>query len=142
MPVATQAAIKGLTTQQMESLGVTLILNNTYHLNLRPGIKILNETGGAHKFQGWNRNLLTVIHITSFWGIILSFVGQWRLPTRFSEQIYNDHRGRCTLPGSVHRRTYNADSKLLSQWDRILLINPLVSQRKVCQSNTPSVATS
>ncbi|KAF9644788.1 tRNA-guanine transglycosylase [Thelephora ganbajun] len=59
MPVATQAAIKGLTAQQMESLGVTLILNNTYHLNLRPGIKILNEIGGAHKFQGWNRNLLT-----------------------------------------------------------------------------------
>lgn len=62
MPVATQAAIKGLTAQQMESLGVTLILNNTYHLNLRPGIKILNEVGGAHKFQGWSRNLLTVIY--------------------------------------------------------------------------------
>jgi len=66
MPVATQAAIKGLTTQQMESLGVTLILNNTYHLNLRPGIKILDEAGGAHKFQGWNRNLLTVISIMPF----------------------------------------------------------------------------
>jgi tRNA-guanine family transglycosylase len=60
MPVATQAAIKGLTPQQVESLGVTLILNNTYHLNLRPGIKVLDEAGGAHKFQGWNRNLLTV----------------------------------------------------------------------------------
>ncbi|KAJ2918523.1 hypothetical protein MD484_g1853, partial [Candolleomyces efflorescens] len=59
MPVATQAAIKGLTAQQVESLGVTLILNNTYHLNLRPGLEILNEAGGAHKFQGWNRNLLT-----------------------------------------------------------------------------------
>ncbi|KIJ39872.1 hypothetical protein M422DRAFT_32477 [Sphaerobolus stellatus SS14] len=59
MPVATQAAIKGLTSQQMEDLGVTLILNNTYHLNLRPGIKILREAGGAHKFQGWRKNLLT-----------------------------------------------------------------------------------
>ncbi|KAI0316256.1 tRNA-guanine transglycosylase [Amylostereum chailletii] len=59
MPVATQAAIKGLTPQQMERLGVSLILNNTYHLNLRPGIKILEEAGGAHKFQGWNHNLLT-----------------------------------------------------------------------------------
>ncbi|KAF7782576.1 hypothetical protein Agabi119p4_1952 [Agaricus bisporus var. burnettii] len=59
MPVATQAAIKGLTPEQMESLGVTLILNNTYHLNLRPGLKVLNEVGGAHKFQGWERNLLT-----------------------------------------------------------------------------------
>lgn len=59
MPVATQAAIKGLTPQQVESLGITLMLNNTYHLNLRPGIKVLDEAGGAHKFQGWNRNLLT-----------------------------------------------------------------------------------
>jgi queuine tRNA-ribosyltransferase len=40
-------------------LGVTLILNNTYHLNLRPGTKVLSEAGGAHKFQGWSRNLLT-----------------------------------------------------------------------------------
>ncbi|KAK0504573.1 tRNA-guanine(15) transglycosylase-like protein [Armillaria luteobubalina] len=59
MPVATQAAIKGLTPQQVEALGVTLILNNTYHLNLRPGMKVLNEAGGAHKFQGWQCNLLT-----------------------------------------------------------------------------------
>ena len=60
MPVATQAAIKGLTPEQVESLGVTLILNNTYHLNLRPGLEVLNKAGGAHKFQGWERNLLTV----------------------------------------------------------------------------------
>ncbi|ESK97075.1 queuine trna-ribosyltransferase [Moniliophthora roreri MCA 2997] len=59
MPVATQAAIKGLTPEQIESLGITLILNNTYHLNLRPGIQVLNEAGGAHKFQGWKHNLLT-----------------------------------------------------------------------------------
>ncbi|SRR6266576_781241 len=60
MPVATQAAIKGLVPEQVEALGVTLILNNTYHLNLRPGLEVLNACGGAHKFQGWNRNLLTV----------------------------------------------------------------------------------
>ncbi|KAI5117780.1 hypothetical protein M0805_000423 [Coniferiporia weirii] len=59
MPVATQAAIKGLTSKQMEALGVTLILNNTYHLNLRPGIRVLDAAGGAHRFQGWSRNLLT-----------------------------------------------------------------------------------
>lgn len=85
MPVATQAAIKGLTAQQMESLGVTLILNNTYHLNLRPGIKILNEVGGAHKFQGWNRNLLTVTPESIFRAIRLSRVGQWRISTGLSE---------------------------------------------------------
>ena len=66
MPVATQAAIKGLTSQQMESLGVTLILNNTYHLNLRPGLEVLKTVGGAHNFQGWNRNLLTVCVPSSY----------------------------------------------------------------------------
>jgi queuine/archaeosine tRNA-ribosyltransferase len=60
MPVATQAAIKGLTSEQVEALGVTLILNNTYHLSLRPGLEVLKAAGGAHKFQGWKRNLLTV----------------------------------------------------------------------------------
>lgn len=59
MPVATQAAIKGLTPTQVESLGITLILNNTYHLNLRPGLDVLRQAGGAHAFQGWRRNLLT-----------------------------------------------------------------------------------
>ncbi|KAG5648472.1 hypothetical protein DXG03_003083 [Asterophora parasitica] len=59
MPVATQAAIKGLTPEQVESLGLSLILNNTYHLNLRPGLEVLKAVGGAHKFQGWNHNLLT-----------------------------------------------------------------------------------
>jgi len=52
MPVGTQAAVKGLTAEQVESLGVTLILNNTYHLNLRPGIPTLDKASGAHVFQG------------------------------------------------------------------------------------------
>lgn len=60
MPVATQAAIKGLTAQQVEALGITLILNNTYHLNLRPGTQVLKDVGGAHRFQGWSHNLLAV----------------------------------------------------------------------------------
>ena len=77
MPVATQAALKGLSQQQTEELGIpdplgdfienslsklgiSLILNNTYHLNLRPGTKILEKAGGAHEFQGWRRNMLTV----------------------------------------------------------------------------------
>jgi len=59
MPVATQAAIKGLSPQQVDALGITLMLNNTYHLNLRPGTKVLDALGGAHQFQGWRRNLLT-----------------------------------------------------------------------------------
>lgn len=76
MPVATQAAIKGLTPEQVEALGVTLILNNTYHLNLRPGLEVLNACGGAHKFQGWNRNLLTVRRVCKY--SFLQFM--WQIP--------------------------------------------------------------
>jgi len=90
MPVATQAAIKGLTPQQMEALGVTLILNNTYHLNLRPGLEVLKEAGGAHKFQNWDRNLLTVTITFIISGLVFLFIlqwstGQWWISACFTE---------------------------------------------------------
>jgi queuine tRNA-ribosyltransferase len=59
MPVATQASLKGLTPEQLESTGCRLCLNNTYHLGLKPGQEVLDAVGGAHKLQGWNHNILT-----------------------------------------------------------------------------------
>lgn len=59
MPVGTKGAMKTLTTEDMESLGCQIHLVNTYHLDLRPGPKKLNEYGGVHKFMGWKHNLLT-----------------------------------------------------------------------------------
>jgi tRNA-guanine family transglycosylase len=59
MPVATQASLKGLTYEQLETAGCRLCLNNTYHLGLKPGQAVLDHVGGAHKFQGWNHNILT-----------------------------------------------------------------------------------
>ncbi|KAG0261016.1 hypothetical protein BG011_001435 [Mortierella polycephala] len=59
MPVGTQGTLKGITPEQIESLGCQIMLNNTYHLGLRPGQELLDACGGAHVFQGWNRNLLT-----------------------------------------------------------------------------------
>ncbi|KAI5477860.1 hypothetical protein MNV49_005845 [Pseudohyphozyma bogoriensis] len=61
MPVATQATMKGLTASQLHATKppLTLLLNNTYHLSLRPGPELLEEAGGAHKFQGWKGNMLT-----------------------------------------------------------------------------------
>lgn len=59
MPVATQASLKGLTPEQLEETGCRLCLNNTYHLGLKPGQAVLDTVGGAHKFQGWNYNILT-----------------------------------------------------------------------------------
>lgn len=59
MPVATQASIKGLTYDQLKQTGCMLCLNNTYHLGLKPGQEVLDAVGGAHKLQGWDRNILT-----------------------------------------------------------------------------------
>lgn len=59
MPVATQASLKGLTPEQLEDTGCRLCLNNTYHLGLKPGQAVLDAVGGAHRFQGWNHNILT-----------------------------------------------------------------------------------
>ncbi|KAL4869371.1 hypothetical protein BDV12DRAFT_185252 [Aspergillus spectabilis] len=59
MPVATQASLKGLTYDQLRQTGCMLCLNNTYHLGLKPGQAVLDEVGGAHKLQGWDRNILT-----------------------------------------------------------------------------------
>lgn len=59
MPVGTQGTVKGMTTSQMEACGCQVILGNTYHLENRPGSRLVEEMGGLHKFQGWRRGMLT-----------------------------------------------------------------------------------
>ncbi len=60
MPVGTQATVKGVRFEWLESeLDARIILGNTYHLFLRPGAEIIRELGGLHKFSTWNRALLT-----------------------------------------------------------------------------------
>ncbi len=61
MPVGTAAAVKGIRADELESqdLNAQIILANTYHLWLRPGIETIRNCGGLHRFMGWNRPLLT-----------------------------------------------------------------------------------
>ena len=59
MPVGTRASVKGLTTEQLQRLGPEIILNNTYHLMLRPGVELLEKLGGVHRFMGWDRAVLS-----------------------------------------------------------------------------------
>ncbi|HVE73429.1 MAG TPA: tRNA guanosine(34) transglycosylase Tgt [Thermoanaerobaculia bacterium] len=59
MPVGTRASVKGLTTDQLQRLAPQIILNNTYHLMLRPGVDLVEQLGGVHKFMGWNGAVLT-----------------------------------------------------------------------------------
>lgn len=60
MPVGTVASVKAVTQQQLkEEIKAEIILGNTYHLYLRPGTEIIEEAGGLHKFNGWDRPILT-----------------------------------------------------------------------------------
>lgn len=60
MPVGTVGSVKGLTVRDLkEQVKAQIILGNTYHLYLRPGTKILENAGGLHKFNGWDRPILT-----------------------------------------------------------------------------------
>ena len=56
MPVGTQGTVKGVhMTELKEDTKAQIILGNTYHLYLRPGIQILEQAGGLHKFNTWDR---------------------------------------------------------------------------------------
>ena len=59
MPVATAATMKGLTPDQIESTGAQIILNNAYHLMLRPGAERVAHFGGSHDFMRWSKPILT-----------------------------------------------------------------------------------
>ncbi len=60
MPVGTVASVKGVHQRELkEDIDPDIILGNTYHLYLRPGIDILEKAGGLHRFMGWDRNILT-----------------------------------------------------------------------------------
>lgn len=59
MPVGTRATVKTVTNQQLLDINASIILGNTYHLMLRPGVDIIEKAGGLHQFMNWNRPILT-----------------------------------------------------------------------------------
>ena len=59
MPVGTQGTVKGIFTEDIKKTGTQIILGNTYHLLLRPGIEVLNKFNGLHSFMNWNNPILT-----------------------------------------------------------------------------------
>ncbi|MBN1920897.1 MAG: tRNA guanosine(34) transglycosylase Tgt [Anaerolineae bacterium] len=58
-PVGTQASVKAVTPRQLEEVGATLVLANTYHLYLRPGDELVARLGGVHAFMNWHGPMLT-----------------------------------------------------------------------------------
>mgnify|MGYP000945350892 CR=1 FL=1 len=59
MPVGTQASVKDVSPDELKDLGAGIILSNTYHLFLRPGMELVREAGGLHAFMHWDRAILT-----------------------------------------------------------------------------------
>ncbi len=59
MPVGTYGAVKTLTPHEVRQLGAQVVLSNTYHLYLRPGLELVTRFGGLHRFMGWDGPLLT-----------------------------------------------------------------------------------
>jgi queuine tRNA-ribosyltransferase len=59
MPVGTVASVKAVPQETLEELGAQIILGNTYHLYLRPGVEIVRRMGGLHGFMSWRRAILT-----------------------------------------------------------------------------------
>ena len=59
MPVGTQGTVKGIFTDDILKTNTQIILGNTYHLLLRPGIEILNNFNGLHNFMNWDKPILT-----------------------------------------------------------------------------------
>ena len=59
MPVGTYGTVKGVLPQALLDMGAQIILGNTFHLWLRPGLEVLHRFGGLHRFEGWPRPMLT-----------------------------------------------------------------------------------
>jgi len=59
MPVGTYGSVKGVLPGQVRELGAEMILGNTFHLYLRPGLDVIGDHGGLHRFTGWNGPILT-----------------------------------------------------------------------------------
>lgn len=59
MPVGTQATVKTMTPHELYDAGAEIILSNTYHLYLRPGSDLVQESGGLHQFMNWKKSVLT-----------------------------------------------------------------------------------
>jgi queuine tRNA-ribosyltransferase len=59
IPVGTQASVKAMSPRELRELNAEIILGNTYHLFVRPGLEVIRHFGGLHRFMNWNRPILT-----------------------------------------------------------------------------------
>jgi len=101
MPVGTKGSVKGLTPDDLRGAGAGVVLGNTYHLYLRPGVEVVREAGGLHGFTGWGGPMLT-----DSGGYQVFSLAKWR---RISE---NGVEFASVYDGSTHMFTPELTTKV------------------------------
>jgi len=122
MPIATKAAVKNLDTDELKELGAGIILSNTYHLYLTPGMKIMKAAGGLHRFMNWP-------------GPILTDSGGF--------QVFSLSKIRKILPGGIQFRSHLDGSKHVLTPRKVLEIQKIIGSDiamilDVCPPSTAS----
>lgn len=122
MPIATKAAVKNLTTAEIKDLGSPILLSNTYHLYLTPGMEVMKAAGGLHKFMDWP-------------GAILTDSGGF--------QVFSLSKIRKILPSGVEFRSHLDGSKHLLTPKKVLEIQQIIGSDiamilDVCPPSTAS----
>jgi len=105
MPIATKAAVKNLTADEIKKLGSKILLSNTYHLYLTPGMAVMERSGGLHKFMDWQ-------------GAILTDSGGF--------QVFSLSKIRKILAGGVEFRSHLDGSKHLLTPKKVLEIQRMI----------------
>lgn len=115
IPVATQATLKGLTPEQLESAGAQAVLANAYHLYLRPGPEVVEKAGSLGKFMNWKKPTFTdsggfqVMSLGSGYKKIIDMAGDADTPVRKKERLaWIDDDGvtfKSHIDGSKHKFT-------------------------------------
>ena len=111
MPVGTQATVKTLDVNDLQTIGPEIILANTYHLHLRPGEDLVAELGGLHSFMGWDKPILTDsggFQVFSLANKTAKPVGVEDINSEHSNLVKIDEDGvtfKSYIDGSTHRFT-------------------------------------
>lgn len=86
MPVGTAGTVKGMTPEELLETGAEIVLGNTYHLWLRPGLEVVEQAGGLHRFMNWARPILT-----DSGGYQVFSLSELRTISREGGVIFRDH---------------------------------------------------
>ncbi|MDQ7008858.1 MAG: tRNA guanosine(34) transglycosylase Tgt [Candidatus Gracilibacteria bacterium] len=123
MPVGTKATVKGLHNEELDEMGAEIILNNTYHLYLKPGADVVKYFGGVHSFQNYNKPILTdsggfqVFSLGQEWSKAPSFISESSKKEKIKMVKIKEHGVyfRSFIDGSKH--LFNAENVMDTQSD-------------------------